>query len=870
VKPEAWARIENVLAQALDLPRDQRSKFLDEACAGDSALRMEVESLLAEHESEPGFLESPAFLNPNEPAPEPHPEQIGPYRILRVLGRGGMGQVYLAEREAAGVRIQVAVKVMRRGLDTEDLIARFRTEGRILASLNHPNIARLIDVGATGDGLPYFVMEYVDGAPIFEYCDSRKLTVRARIELLQRICDAVQQAHRSLIVHRDIKPLNILVTGDGIPKLLDFGIAKILDPDESQAAPRTRGEIRILTPEYAAPEQIEGKPLTTACDVYALGVLAYELLAGEHPFASGRGRGRDIEPATLRVDPAAPSTRANDTTATARSATGVQLQRQLRGDLDTIVLKTLRYEPEERYPSALSLSEDLHRYLTGLPVQARQATARYRIRKFVGRNRIAVTAAAALFTVLATSTTITLRQSARIREESRRVLRERDKASEVRNFLLEMFGTTGADQATGDSVTARQLLDRRAQSLAQQHPDDQEMRAEMMYVLAEGYEKLGLLTDAERHARASLELRRTLFGNRHADVVASLDLLGWILHQRRQRDEAATYLREAVAVGRALFPPEGDLRLARALNDLGIYFDVGGTYDTAITLFRESIDMRRRLAGESNMGIAVTTSNLSVTFYRQGKLDSAVAYAQSALSIFRNVLGEDHQRTTIVQNNLASFQTAMGDHEGAVRQNREILARRTRLFGAQHPFAAFSMTSLAGSLIRMKQYDEADSLSRAAIVIQQRSETPLPELVTSIRHLALIAGIRQQDREALRYYREALDAARRAFGNNHLETAQGLMFTARSYEGVGENARAESAFREARDVAARAVGAKDRRTTGINLSLIEFLQRQGKREVARSEFQQLRAGLDSALFTADDALGKRLRAVADSIGLPPR
>jgi eukaryotic-like serine/threonine-protein kinase len=862
--PEVWARIEDVLARALELPRAERGRFLAQECDNDAVLRAEVESLLDEHDSEPAFLESPAWL-PKVTSGDQPPQQVGPYRIVRGLGRGGMGQVYLAEREAPGFKQQVAMKVMRRGLDTEDLIARFRTERQILASLNHPNIARLLDVGATEQGLPYFVMEYVDGVPILEYCDANRLTVRARIELFQRICDAVQQAHRSLIVHRDIKPQNILVTGEGVPKLLDFGIAKIIDPQSSDTESHTRAEIRVLTPEYAAPEQILGLPLTTACDVYALGVLLHELLAGGHPFAAAGGARRDTEQRMLQTEAAPPSARVSDAAAAARGTSAAQLERQLRGDLDTVVIKALRNEPEARYPSALSFSEDLQRHLMGLPVQARPASARYRIQKFVGRNRLAVAGATALFVVLTASTSITLNQSRRIRAESARVLRERDKASEVRNFLLEMFGTTGPDQATGDSVTARQLLDRRAASIAQMYSDDPEMRAEMMYVVAEGYEKLGLLTAAEPLARQSLEVRRAVFGNLHADVVASLDLLGWILHQRRQVDEAATHLREAVALGRQVFPPEGDVRLARALNDLGIYFDVRGTYDTAVALYRESLEMRRRLSGESDMGLAVTTSNMSVTLYRQGKLDSAVVVAQSALDLFKRVLGEDHQRTTIVQNNLATFQVAKGDHEGAVKQHREILERRTRLFGPNHPSTAFSMNSLAGALIGTKAYDEADSLLRAAVGIQRATEGTLTDLVYALRRRGEIASLQGRHTEALDLYRESLATARRAYRSGHMDLAVTLVATGRAYEKVGDRSRAESALREAIEVASRTVGPRDRRTAGVRLSLIEFLHRQNDKETARAEFAQLTSTIDAAWLTADDALGRRLRSVRDSV-----
>jgi serine/threonine-protein kinase len=859
-----WARIEALFDHAVELTAAERAHFLDAECRDDAALRQEVDSLLAEHDAEPAFLETPAPWTPaGEDADDAPAEAIGPYRVLRLLGRGGMGQVWLAERQEPGFRQQVALKLMRRGMDSDDLIARFRTERQILASLNHANIARLLDIGATAQGRLFLVMEYVDGIPLVDYCDQHRLDVRQRLQLCRSICAAVHHAHRSLIVHRDIKPGNILVTAEGVPKLLDFGIAKMLDARGDFASPHTRPDVRLLTPEFSAPEQLRGEPVTTACDVYALGIMLYLLLAGRHPFAGAATRA-ELERRILEEEPSPPSAGLTEAAAAARRAALPQLERQLRGDLDTVVLKALRKEPDARFASVLSLSDDLERYLTGRPVQARPATAGYRLRKFVARNRVAVTAAAGLAGVLVASTAITLYQSRRVREQSLLVGRERDKALEVRGFLLEMFGTTGPDQATGDTVTARQLLDRRAATLADAYPDDPEMRAEMMFVLAEGYEKLGLPAQAEPLARQSLETRRSQLGRNHADVVASLDLLGWVLHRLDQTDQAEATLREAVTIGRTVFPATGDVRMARALNDLGVVREAKGDYDEAATLYRESLAMRALLPGEGDIGVAVTTSNLAVVLYRKGDLAGAVQAAENALALFRRSLGPDHQRTTVVQSNLAAMQSTRGDHEGAATQQREILERRTRLFGRRHPATASTMTLLASELLALGQPAEAEQLLREALDIQRQADGGRAELIGTLRVLGDVQQRRGRHVEALAAYDSARALILQLYGEAHPEMVAVLSRSAVVHDALGQTGAAEAELRQAAAVAARVFGPARERTLDARLSLIEFLARHGRTEAAAADLSQVERMAAEGGFSEN--LRRRAQNVRSSLG----
>jgi serine/threonine protein kinase len=378
--PARWERIETICSAALECDASRRREFIARACSGDGMLRAQVESLLQQLEQHPTFLERPIGdvrpLVGAEVRPASASGTIGHYRLVRQLGRGGMGEVYLAVHERHGVQQHVALKIIRQGMDTEDVLRRFRLERRILANLSHPNIARLIDAAATPDGRPYFVMEYIDGASLTDFCDERRLSVAERLWLFLQICGAVQHAHRHRIIHRDLKPRNILVGNDGEAKLLDFGIGKVLAPSEwLDVAVKTATNVRLLTPEYAAPEQIAGEPVTTATDVYALGVILYEVLAGHHPYVVGGEPRLEVERAVLETVPPPPSARIVDIQAAGdadadevarrRSTHVAELQRQLAGDLDDIVSHALRKEPSRRYASAGALATEIRRHLGG-------------------------------------------------------------------------------------------------------------------------------------------------------------------------------------------------------------------------------------------------------------------------------------------------------------------------------------------------------------------------------------------------------------------------------------------------------------------------------------------------------------------------
>lgn len=466
---ERWARVKELFEAAVDLAPNERAALLSSECGGDDALRREIESLLDSDNQTDGFIEKPAFEIPRDLFPEAEESlagrQFGAYQVIREIGRGGLGAVYLAARADDEYRKQVAIKLVRRGLDTEDILHRFRNERQILAQLDHPNIARLIDGGTTDDGLPYFVMEYVNGEPINAYCDANALATTERLTLFRKVCAAVTYAHQNLVIHRDLKPSNILVTPEGEPKLLDFGIAKLLSAGD-ELFTQTIPALRVMTPEYASPEQVKGDKIMTTSDVYSLGVLLYELLTGRRPYRLKTRTTEEISRAITEQEPERPSTAISQRSDRNSPVSAIRNPKSLRGDLDNIVLMAMRKEPVRRYASVGQFSEDLRRHLTGLPVIARKDTVSYRASKFVNRHRIGVAAAALVLLSLLGGIVATLIQVQTAR-------RERAKAEAISGFLQRTLSAANPDRNPGSQPTVKDVLDDASKRLATEELSDQ-------------------------------------------------------------------------------------------------------------------------------------------------------------------------------------------------------------------------------------------------------------------------------------------------------------------------------------------------------------------------------------------------------------
>jgi serine/threonine-protein kinase len=724
VTPERWQQIKVVLDGALDREGAERAVFLDQACRGDGELRREVESFAASETEAGDFIETPVFrILLEEPEPLALGQRVGAYRIVSEIGRGGMGAVYLAERDDREFEQKVAIKLVRRGMDTEEIVRRFRSERQILAHLDHPNIAKLFDGGTTEDGRPYFVMELVEGRPIDEYCDDRKLPVRARLELFRQVCAVVHFAHQNLIVHRDLKPGNILVTADGVPKLLDFGIAKLLDPSQDLYA-LTRVDLRPMTPEYASPEQVKGETITTASDVYSLGVLLYVLLTGHRPYRPSPSDPQSLARAICDTDPIRPSSivgRVESIQKTDGSVFEVTpeaisrvregderlLRRRLSGDLDTIVLKAMQKDPQRRYASVDQLADDLGRHLQNLPVLARKDTVGYRTRKFVGRHRVGV-AIAALFLLLIVgfSVWVTVLWQRSVREEQRAVA--------VSTFLEELFSSPNPSESHGDDVTARQMLDRGAQKISSGLKNQPELRADLMETMGRVYRSLGLYEQARPLLEGALRL------NHNADaliVAQNLHNLAGQRHDVGKNAEAEQLIREALKIEQEHKATES-LNYAKGLSNLAELLANRGDLAQAEGLLKQSLQIKRRLPQAEESDIASSYNSLGALYETLGNFPAAEQNYQEALKIRRRLAGSRFNPALATSlGNLASLQEDRGNLPGAEASYREVLEMKRKLYHGPNPKITPVLNNLGYVLAGEGKTAEAEACFREALSI---------------------------------------------------------------------------------------------------------------------------------------------------------
>jgi eukaryotic-like serine/threonine-protein kinase len=739
-----WETVKELLHQAMQLAPEQRAPFLDAACSSDTALRAELESLLRADEGvRSSFLQSAALAgrvadltdkNRIETAGALEGGQIFAQRfqLVRKLGEGGMGQVWLAE-QTSPVRRLVALKLIKAGMYDEGVVQRFQSERQALAIMDHPAIAKVFDAGTTPSGQPYFVMEYVPGLPITEYCDQKKLNIRDRLELFVQACEGVQHAHQKAIIHRDLKPANILVVevdGKPVPRIIDFGLAKAIVPQVTGETLFTQLGDFVGTPGYMSPEQSdpEVRDIDTRTDVYSLGVVLYVLLTGLQPFESKQKEKQRLDEWLRKLreeEPPTPSAKVNtdrDTAAATAEARGTdrrQLVSLLRGDLDWIAMKALEKDRSRRYGAPSELAADIRRYLSHEPVVARPASASYRLRKYVRRHRVAAIIATGLVLLLAGFVGAQAVQLKRIRRERDRANHERDRATRITDFMTNMFKVSDPSQARGNSVTAREILDKASNDLGKGMARDPEVQAEMMRVISRIYGSLALYARAHELAQRSLDTRLRVLGPDDPKTLESMAQMATVLIYEGHYPEAEKLERQALAGERRVLGSDDPLTL-ETMDHLGVVRGHQGHYDEQEKLEREVIDLGSRRLGAENEQVLRAMANLGAALWDQARYSEAEQVDRQLLDLDRRVLGADDPRSLIVAGNLALVIKSQGRFSEAEPLYRQVFAVQQRVLGTEHQATAFTMENLAGLLIKEGRLAEAEKISRETLAIRTR------------------------------------------------------------------------------------------------------------------------------------------------------
>jgi len=805
---ETWARVYPWLDKAQDVPAADLQAWLARIVAEQPEVGIPLREVLTQS----ALLDDDEFFAHPVRIPADRPtrigQQIGAYTIDTLLADGGMGEVWLAHRSDGHFEGKYAVKLLHVDTLGTKAIERFKREGRVLARLIHPNIARLIDAGATLDRQPYLVLEFIDGEHIDQYCRSRSLSTRARVELFMDVLGAIAHAHTNLVIHRDIKPSNVLVTAGGVVKLLDFGIAKLVGPDVAleEGAQLTRVEEIALTPSYAAPEQILGEPLSTATDVYQLGVLLHVLLAGRLP----EDAAAETKSERVRAAVGETAVRISDTV-------GGSLRKELRGDLDAIIEKALRKRPLERYSSAAALAADLQRYLDHEPVVARAGLLAYRAKKFVRRYRGAVLSVTAVVTALTVATVFSLTQTHRIRIE-------RDRADQITDFMTQIFKVPDPSEARGNTVTAREILDKSSRQIEAGGGLEPRARWDLLQVMANTYANLGLYGRAHSLAQTALDGRRQILGEEDPKTLESRYQMDRILLLEGHVAEAEASLRNTLALEQRVLGPQ-DLRTLETQDTLVATLSSKGQYVAAEQLARQTLSVETRTLGPRHLLSLNTTRLLAEALRRQNRFGEAEPLYRQTVAIQRVVLGVDHPDTLKTQFSLAYMLTLQGRYLEAEGIYRDVLATRRRVLGDDHPETADTLTTLAIDLVHMpSRYKEAEALYRQALAVELRQAGPESRLTTRAEEgLANLLGEENRLAEAEPLFREVLRVRLQLLGPDNTDTLLTQRNLACLLLAEGHVDEAERLFRETLERDERVLAADDRDVFGVKYMLAEAL-----------------------------------------------
>lgn len=760
-----WKQVQDLFHQAVDLPDSERQAFLQDTCGEDRKLMVEVLALLdgdgrigslLDHE-----LDHVADQLFAEPSPPSIPlQQLGPYRILRRLGEGGMGVVYLAEREDLGSL--VAIKFLRDAWLSPLRRERFTIEQRTLAQLTHPFIARLYDANVLSDGTPWFVMEYVEGLPLTDFCNQHQLTIRERLERFRLVCEAVRYAHQNAVIHRDLKPSNILVKEDGSVRLLDFGIAKQLESFETPTD-QTQTILRLMTPAYAAPEQIRGEPAGMHSDVYSLGVILYELLAGRLPFNFSSRTPGEFESVVTQQEPEKPSAAVRRMRS--GSAAGVpplSVNNATWAELDVLCLTAMHKDPQRRYRSVEALIRDIDHLLRGEPLEARPDSTAYRLSKFVGRNRRAVTAAALLLALVIGMIGFFTWRLANARNEA---LAEAARTQRIQQFMLNLF--QGGDDSVGPASDLRVVtLVERGVREARALTNDPDVQAELYHTLGGLQQKLGKFEEAEALLESALEQRRSLYGDAHRTVAESLVGLGLLRMEQAQLEEAERLVRQGLEMSRRHLASDHPL-VAQATAALGKVLQERGAYDEAVQSYQEAVRLYSS-SGQTSPELSASLSELANTHFYAGRYDVSESLNRRALEINRRLYGGQHPFVGDDLINLGAIQFQRGEFQEAERYYRQGLKIIEAWYGAEHHRTASALTMLGRALIPQERYEEGAAVLQRSLSILQRVYGQRHRLVASaLNELGILALRADNLDEAESFFKQMTNIYRELFDDRH-------------------------------------------------------------------------------------------------------
>jgi non-specific serine/threonine protein kinase/serine/threonine-protein kinase len=749
-----------------------------------------------------------------------HPQRIGPYQIVGPLGTGGMGTVYKAEQRSPIHRI-VAVKLIRLGMDTRDVIARFEAERQALAMMDHPNVARVIDAGATPEHRPYFVMEYVQGEPITSFADRHKLTLEQRLRLFTQACAAVQHAHQKAIIHRDLKPSNILVTmQDGEPwvKVIDFGVAKAIDQRLTEKTVFTEAGQFVGTLEYMSPEQADARlsDVDTRSDVYSLGVVLYELLTGAPPFDAIRLRTagyHEIQRIIREVDPPRPSTRLSGLgelapqVASSRQMALDELERQLHRELDWIPLKAMRKLPSERYATANELSDDIQNYLANRPLRAGPESTGYRLRKFLRRNKIGVAASAAMVLLLLGGIVATSWQAVRATRAEAQASQERDIADEVRDFFArDVLAAADPADSRGRDVTVKEALDKAAAGLDESFRNRPLVEAAIRESISDTYANLGQLDLALQHAQVAHDLQRRVRGDDHIETARALNGYANYLTALRRNAEAQPLLEKSLRQHRELLGENHPDTLV-VQNNVAVNLYYQGRLNDALPLVRDGVDRSRQAYGADHEFMLNAQTNYAGVLLQLGHFAEAESIYRDLHDRSAKVLGDDHPATLKVASSRGVTLGELGRNDEATALLKQVLEARRRVLGADHPDTVRSMRNYANALAELRQFEDAEALFVEALSAHRAAfGQDHPETLRCLHAYAGLLSATGRHETAEPVYRDVLQQRRKALGETHPDTIASQVNHARELQFLGRFDEAEPIFRDGIEKSARILG----------------------------------------------------------------